>query len=183
MLVREILKQVCTLCAKFDVAKYIAGQSAENYPLMLEEEKLLLQAFHTVECELALEYLPIIVEEVIESNGFIPLKDLKESPLAIQNILDSKNKVVPYTLTCEGIQTAVGRLKLRYSIYPKEKSLTDCIQIPMQYSRVLLLGVAAEYAMLSGQFELFSLLDKKYRDSISYACRSKGGIMKMRRWL
>ena len=62
MLVREILKQACILCGKLDIAKYIAGQSSENYPLMLEEEKILLQAFHTVECELAMEYLPIIIE-------------------------------------------------------------------------------------------------------------------------
>lgn len=183
MLVREILKQACILCGKFDIAKYIAGQSSENYPLMLEEEKILLQAFYTVECELAMEYLPIIIEEKIDSNGFIALDILQERPLAIQSIMDSRNRKVPYTLTCEGIQTGIGSLKIKYSVYPKEKTLTENIQIPMQYSRVLLLGVAAEYAMLSGQFALFSLLDKKYRDAISYACRSKGGIIKMRRWV
>lgn len=183
MFVRELLKQVCTLCGKSDVANYISGKSAENYPFMLEEEKLLLQAFHTVECELAIEYLPILMEEELESTGFIDLSCLKEQPLAIQKIVDSRNIAQPFTLTCDGIQTAAGVLKIVYSIYPKEKSLSDKIQIPVQYYRVLLLGVAAEYAMLGGQFELFNVFDKKYKDAISYACRTKGGIMKMRRWL
>lgn len=183
MLVRELLKQVCTLCGKFDVAKYIAGLSAENYPYMLQEERLLLQAFETVESELAMEYLPILRWQSVQSNGFVALESLQDSPIAIHKVVDINNIQLPFTVTCNGIETAAGNIKIMYSIYPKKKTLADRVELEAKYYRVLMLGVAAEYAMLGGQFELFSLLDKKYKDAISYACRKKGGIMKMRRWV
>lgn len=183
MLVRELLSKVCRLCGKLEVAKHLEGRAAEQYPFMLEEEKLLLQALHTVESELAMEYLPIFIEERVESDGFIPFENLKESPIAIQKVIDVNGLQQAFSVTADGVQTVKGNVMIIYCIYPTEKGLADSIQIATQYARVLMLGVAAEYAMLSGQFELFTLLDKKYKDAISYACRTKNGIMKMRRWL
>lgn len=183
MFVRELLSKVCRLCNKVEVAKYIEGRSAENYPFMLEEEKLLLQALFTVESELAMEYLPIFMQEHFESDGFIAFENFKEMPIAIEKITDVNNVQQAFTVMADGVQTAKGNVKVTYCIYPTEKGLADSIQIASPYTRVLMLGVAAEYAMLSGQFELFNLLDKKYKDAIGYACRTKNGIMKMRRWL
>ena len=50
-------------------------------------------------------------------------------------------------------------------------------------ARLLALGTACEFSLLGGMTDAAALLDRKYRDALACACRSRGGRLKVRRWV
>ena len=90
---------------------------------------------------------------------------------------------LPFTVGAECIRVREGKVRVYYSYRPRVKKIADEAESNSRAGeRVLALGTACEYALMSGMFDAATLLDRRYRDALACACRERGGRLKMRRW-
>ena len=76
-----------------------------------------------------------------------------------------------------------GQALVEYSVRPRVKGEGDIPELAARGDgRLLALGTACEFALMSGNTDAASLLDKRYRDALACACRERGGRLKLRRW-
>lgn len=84
----------------------------------------------------------------------------------------------------KGVRVREGRAVIRYSVRPRVKGPGDRPELSEKGdARLLALGTACEYALMSGNYDAASLLDRRYRDALACACRERGGRLRMRRWV
>ncbi|MBQ8292099.1 MAG: hypothetical protein IJX88_06330 [Clostridia bacterium] len=161
--------------------EYLEGVSTEGE----EEAKTLLKCFNLVENELALDYLPLFAEEDISTDtGAVFYSALERAPVRIVRITDEAGESLPFTVFPEYFKAAAGRLTVRYAYTPTEKTFTDESDFKLFASvRLFAYGMAAEFLFLSGAFEEAAAMDKKYKEAIAAAYRSKPSRrLASRRW-
>lgn len=183
MTVKEVLKTAATeLGILEEVADTLEGTStAENGAV-----ENMLNCFNLVENELALDYLPLIVEEELETEtGAVLYSELSRSAVQILKVTDVWGNETQFKLFPDHLKTQAGRIKIRYSYTPEKKNLEDSSDFLLHASvRMLAYGVAAEYSLACGRFEDAAVWDKKYKDSIAAAYRRKPTRkIQSRRWV
>ena len=83
-----------------------------------------------------------------------------------------------------GVRVRAGKAKVVYSVRPAVKKAGDDAEYDKRGdARLLALGTACEFSLLGGMTDAAALLDRKYRDALACACRSRGGRLKVRRWV
>ena len=96
----------------------------------------------------------------------------------------ARGEKLPFSQTEEGIRVRAGSAEITYSYRPAVKEADDEPSVSGKAGeRVLALGTACEYALMSGLTDAAQLLDRRYRDALACACRERGGRLKMRRWV
>ncbi len=151
-----------------------------------EETQRLLRCFQLVQSELALDYLPLFAEDEVETEtGAVFFSELTYPPVRILKITDNVGGELDFTLFPEYVKTAVGKVKVRYTYAPTEKTLDDECDFALGVSaRLVAYGVASEYALAVGLYEEANVWEKKYKDAISAAYRLKRAKpIKSRRWM
>lgn len=147
----------------------------------------LLRCFNAVENQLALEYLPLVTEEEIQTEtGAVYYSDLSRAPVRIVKITDKWGNEAPFKIFAEYVKTEPGAIKVRYTYTPKEKSLSEQTDFTLAVSkRLFVYGIAAEYCLSSGLFEESAVWEKKYKEAISAVYKSRRGKGKIlsRRWV
>ena len=182
MTVREVVMLAAEeLRIASEVAEYFDGASAVGK----EKAELLLTCFNVVENELALDYVPVHAEEKISSvTGEIQFSQLKNSPVRILQVSNTKGETLEFSLFPKYLKTQKGVVYVSYTYTPATKTINDESDFSMNISsRLMAYGIAAEYAMAMGEFAESSLWDKKYKDAIEAAYQMKsGGKIAARRW-
>lgn len=182
MTVKEIILAAATeLGIAEKVEAYITSGATDGEA----EAKALLTCFNLVENEVALDYLPLLAEEELESEtGAIYYASLSREPVRVIGVRDEWGNDVPFTLFPEYLKTQPQRVRLRYTYLPKAKTFNDKSDFILNASvRLFAYGVAAEYSLAGGLFEEAAVWDKKYKDAIKAAYASKPARrMRSRRW-
>lgn len=183
MKVKQIMALAAELCGRRDVADYLDKGLTADAAASEREEQTLLRCYNLAENEIALDYLPLKKRETFASDGFIAFSAFAEPPLEIFAVRGDRGEKLPFSQTEEGIRVHAGNVEVTYSYRPVVKEADDEPSISGKAGeRVLALGTACEYALMSGLLDAAQLLDVRYRDALACACRERGGRMKMRRW-
>ena len=163
------------------VQAYLDGASENG---KAETEKL-LHCFNLVENELALDYLPLYAEEEIETlSGAVYYSEFSKRVVRILRVIGESGNAVSFKLFPEFLKTQGGKIIVAYTYAPSEKGLDGESDYILQASvRLFAYGIAAEYSLAIGAFDDAAVWDKKYKDAIAAAYRSRPSRkMRARRW-
>ena len=164
-----------------EVENYILGTSEEGKTKV----ELLLKCFQIVENELALDYIPLKAEdEIYSATGNIKFNTLSRSAVRIIGITDSSGNDAGFKLYADHLVTQPGRVKIKYTYTPEEKTLNDNSDFKLYVSpRLIGYGIAVEYALACGMFEEATVWDRKYKEAIEAVYRSQPAKrIRSRRW-
>ncbi len=184
MLVKEIMVLAAELCGRRDLADFLAGRTGADAGAMQREEETLLRCFNLTENEIALDYLPIRRRESFVSDGGVPYAAFSCPPAEIFAVRGPSGEKLAYTALGEGLRVRAGAVEVEYSCRPSVKAAADAPEAGCRDGgRLLALGTACEFALMSGDMETAALLDKRYRDALACACRERGGRFRLRSWV
>lgn len=165
-----------------EVKGYLDGTSSDGQDVT----EALLRCFNLVENEVALDYLPLVAEEELETDtGAVFYSELSRAAVRIIKVTDGWGNEAEYKLFPEYLKTQAGKVKIRYTYTPREKTLEDSSDFLLYASvRLLAYGIAAEYSLSCGHFEDAAVWDKKYKDAVAAAYRGKPNKrIQSRRWV
>ncbi len=150
-----------------------------------KEADALLHSFNVVENELAMDYLPLYAEdEIVTASGSVFYTVLTRKPVRILGVKDGNGNSLFYQVFPEYVKAQVGKVRIRYTYMPNEKTLYDQSDYHLQASeRLLALGVAVEYCLSRGMFEDANVWDKKYKQALKSAYKGYPSVvLRTRRW-
>lgn len=183
MTVKEILLETARKIGKYqEVSNYLNGEDTVGEALTNE----LLECFHTIENELALDYLPLYAEEeLVSKTGAVYFSELDHAAVRIVEVLDGYGNVLKFQLFPQYLKTQPGKLKIRYSYTPERKTVDGESDFNLHASaRLFAYGMAAEYAIQNGLFEEAGIWDRKYKEAISAAYKATPNKkIASRRWV
>ena len=180
--VKEVLLACAQMLGLDDTVEYLNAPSQEKNAGETEE---LLRCFNIVENEVALDYLPLYAETEVETQtGAVQYACLPNAIVRVLRVCDEWGNSVPFKIFPDHIQTQSGKIKIAYTYAPESKALDGESDYTVQASaRLFAYGVATEYSLAKGMFEEASVWDKKYKDAITAAYRSRPcRILRSRRW-
>lgn len=163
------------------VKAYVNGTSS----LYKAQGDLLLQCFNLVENELALDYIPLMKQEILAvSDGKISYDAFTSDVVRIVKVVDEHGESVPFKLFAAYMEVDAERVSVTYAYTPKPKTVTEESDFQAFVSeRLFSYGMAAEYCMATGLYEEAVVWDKKYKEGIEAARRlARGGKIASRRW-
>ncbi len=146
----------------------------------------LVQCFNLVENELALDYLPLIKEEVVSTtDGEILYAALDQRAARIIGVYDRFENPVRVKRFATHLQVAPGEYVVRYAAIPVEKGMEDASEYEIGVSeRTFAYGVAAEYSLHKGLQAEYAVWDKKYKKALAEIFRAKESKrVKSRSWV
>ncbi len=184
MKVKEIMICAFELCGRKDLADFLNGKGNAPVAEAQREAESMLRCYNLAENEIALDYLPIRRTETFYSDGAVLLSAFSQTPLEILSVKSEKGEALSFTQAEESIRVRAGKAVIEYSVRPRVKAQSDEAEIAGKGGgRVLALGAASEYALMSGMLDTAALLDRRFRDALTCACRERGGRIRMRRWV
>ena len=136
-----------------------------------EDIDLWLKCYNFVEQELATDYFPILeVDKFFHVEDKIYFKDFSRNPYMLKGIQDFHGDSVSFRLTSEYIKLVKnydgGTFFVKYYYLPEEKSLQSHCTYGADYIHIVKYGVAAEYCLAVGNFELAKIYNDKYKERI-----------------
>ena len=146
----------------------------------------LLQAFNLIEGELALDYLPLLAEEIVAvEDGSVAYKKLSKTLARIIAVRDESGKDVRFTLLPTQLRVDEKRVKVEYAYLPESKDLDGETDYESRASVGLIAyGVAAAYCAARGLYAEAEFWDKKYKACLARICgKSRGGRIRGRTWV
>lgn len=146
---------------------------------------LLVTCFNIVENELALDYFPLLAEDVLTTDGgVVAFSALQNAAVRVTKVTDEWGNSTAFQLFPNYLKTQPGKVCVRYTYTPEKKTADDASDFCTSVSaRLIAYGMAAEYAMSTGLFEDAAVWDKKYKDGIQAAYRlQKCERIRSRRW-
>ena len=181
------VKEVVSLAAEFvgvgDVLQAHFSAASEEGEVI---ENKLLQCFHVVENEVAIDFLPLIAEDEINSStGVILFSELTKKAVRILKVMDESGEAVKCEVHPQYVKTLPGRLTVRYAYAPEQKTLTKEVEAHSSASvRLLAYGVASAYCLNEGLYEEGAVWEKKYKQAVLAAYKaSPAKVMRSRRWV
>lgn len=131
----------------------------------------LLKCYNLVEQELATDYFPILeVDKFFNVDDKIYFKDFSRNPYMLKGIQDFHGNSVSFRLTPEYINLIKnyngGTFFVKYYYLPEEKELYSTCAYGAEYISILKYGIAAEYCLQQGNFELAKIYSDKYKERI-----------------
>ncbi len=182
--IKEILRAAAqSVGVGEEVESYLSGGETTVGKQAVE---LLLRCFERVENELALDYLPLIVEEeIVSGGGQIAYSDLRYPVARVLCVEDEWGQSVKYKLFPDCLETSSGKVKIVYAYAPAKKGIDGVSEYKTVVSeRLLHDGVAAEYSLAVGELTAAGVWDKKYKDGIRAAYKATPcKRLRSRRWI
>ena len=142
-----------------------------NLDINGEDVDLWLKCYNLVEQELATDYFPILeVDKFFRVEDKIYYKDFSRKPYMLKGIQDFHGDSVSFRLTSEYIKLIKnydgGTFFVKYYYSPEEKELYSTCTYGADYIHIVKYGVAAEYCLAIGNYELAKIYSDKYRKRI-----------------
>jgi hypothetical protein len=182
MTVKEVVLTTAGMVGVGDAVEiYLNGDKSQG-----EKECLaLLRCFNFIQNELALDYFPLVAEDVVSTaTGKIEYAQLSKSAVRILSIKDEAGCSVKYKLFPSFLEGKIGNLTVRYTYTPSEKTISGDVEASLVVStRLIAYGVASEYCFSVGLYEEGEAWNKKYKDALAGAyALQPAKVMRSRRW-
>ena len=183
MTVKEVVSLAAELIGVGEVLQaHFTAASEEGARI---EEKL-LQCFRVVENEVALDYLPLVAEDEIDSKtGAVFFSALTKNAVRVLKVTDESGDSVPYEVYPKYVKTLPGKLTVRYAYAPEKKDLTNDVEAHSSVSvRLLAYGIASAYCLNEGLYAEAAIWEKRYKQAVVAAYKaSPAKVMRSRRWV
>ncbi len=164
--------------------EYFDGNHSEEATRIVQG---LVNCFNLVENELAVDYLPLVCEETLSTDekGNIEYARLSKKVAYIISVRDRFGRNVVAKRMPAHLSLDVGEYAVRYAALPVEKTAEDRCEYEAGVSaRLMAYGVAAEYCLHKGLYAEHAAWEKKYKEALAAATKSrKGGQLKERSWI
>lgn len=183
MKVKEVLALAAANLGREDLASAVSAADAAAEG----ELKTLLGCYNSVENEVALDYYPLVRTDRMEiAEGKIYYTMFSRSPVCIYGVRTSAGRALPYEKLSDRIETEKrrGPYLVIYSYAPAVKALgADVEADPRVSPRLLALGAASEFCLVTGKFREAELWESRYRDALRAVGRTRKKLaMRSRRW-
>ncbi len=146
----------------------------------------LLEAFQLVESELALDYVPLITQERLETeNGKAAYEQFSKPVSRVLAVTNGQGVELAFQIFPTYLQTDGKEITVKYAYLPQVKGIDEESDYQSRVSVGLMAyGVAAEYCAAQGLYAESAFWNKKYKESIAKACQNpRGGRMRSRIWV
>ena len=147
----------------------------------------LVNCFNLVENELAVDYLPLVCEDTLSTDeeGVIEYARLSKKIAYVIAVHDEWGNRACEKRMPTHVKLEPGKYVVRYAALPTEKGAEGFCEYEAGVSeRLMAYGVAAEYCLHKGLYAEHAAWDKKYRDALAAACKSRKGVqLKERAWI
>ena len=150
------------------------------------EAELLLHCFNLVEKEIALDYIPLTMEDAMRTSmGQIDFDMLSCSPVRILGVRDERGEELAFELFPTCIRTKPGIVVISYTYTPNEKGIDDESSFfSFTLFRAAVYGVLTEYCLAQGLLEEAPVWNKKYKKAIEAVCGMPASKrLPSRRWV
>ena len=139
--------------------------------LTYEVKNDLLNCYNLVVHELATDYFPILeADKFFNVDDKIYFKDFSRKAYFIKGVQDFRGDKVDYKIYPEYIELTKnydgGTFFVKYYYIPAEKDLYSTCTYGAEYISIIKYGIAAEYCLQQGNFELAKIYSDKYKERI-----------------
>ena len=190
MKVVDIIALASTMVGKDDFALAIKEALEANASLsdddFTEYEKF-LSCYNITASELAEEHLPLnFTEELTSTDGKYYYNDFKYPPLRIKSVYRSVN-AIDYNIYSEFLYADSDKIKVTYEYQPIKVTDFNDEVCPFKNTiiseRLIALGVASEYCLITGMYEAAVLLRDRFTKSLEQTLvKRKVPRIKQRTW-
>ncbi len=183
--VKNVVRLAARMIGVEEVADgYFNGSGLEEGARIVQG---LVNCFNLVENELAVDYLPLVCEETLSTNeqGIIEYAQLSKKIARVISVRDEWGNLANEKRMPTHLKLLPGKYVVRYAALPTEKTAEEFCEYEAGVSeRLLAYGVAAEYCLHKGLYAEHAAWDKKYREALAAACKSRKGVqLKERAWI
>ncbi len=181
MLVKEVIKLAAANLGRDDLVKATDSLTQPTGELLS-----LLRCYNLIENEIALEYLPLKMEEsLLVSNGTLPFMAFLFAPVEILHVTADGRELDFASYHDKIVLDYHGRVQVQYAYSPEEKGWDNEGAFGAKVSsRLLSFGVACEFCLSRGLFSEASVWQKRYQDALRAASFShKKRCVRSRRWV
>lgn len=179
--VKNILLATAEVLGLQEAILYLNGESTND-----EDAKTLLRCYNLVENELALDYFPLYSEDELTSpTGRIFYAQFLNDVIRVFQVYDEQGNAVDFQLFPAYLQTVPGKVRIKYSYKPLEKTFTGSSEYTIDVSlQMMMYGVAAAYTLGVGLYEESAVWDRKFKDAIAVTYKQQESIrLRSRRWV
>ena len=182
MTVKDVIYYACIMCGKEDLAeKIMSGVVPDDNPDVVR----MLNCYNLTVSELSDEIEPLVYTETLSSeDGEYYYTDFSKPPKQILKVT-CFGKNVDYTVCRDKLVTGLTSCEVTYDYRANRvHSLSDEIEYDEKVfsPRVLAMGVASEYLLISGLYEECASWRSRYENAIETYLISKTRKIKQRRW-
>lgn len=182
MEINDVIKEVANMLQLSNV--YNANFDADSFDAQTQRDiNLIISCINEVLCDIATDYLPLKKTEIINvSDGVYQLSNLSNT----FHKLISVNTKKPYTVKSENLIIESGTYELTYSFLPEIFEFGDTIEDfdTRLTLYALCFGVAAEYCLISGNYNESEMWNSRFENAMQIARRKIGlAKLKERRWI
>ena len=183
MKVRDIILMAADLLGiKSSVSEYLDGDGSD----MEKQTERLLSSFHLAECSLALDYVPLHMEEqVYATSGRVDYSALTNSPVRILGVTNIYGEPIAYTQYSKYLKTAPGVVLVHYTYTPRVKDSDEESDFDLlSADSVLVYGTMSEYCLAEGLVTEAAEWERKWKDLIATVYHTeKCKRLSSRRWI
>ena len=183
MTVKEVVIAAANLVGGAEsVQAYLDGQNNAGET----ETNALVRAFNMVESELALDFIPLLVEEKQKVvGGKVAYASLTKKLARIVEARDLDGRKLAFETFPTALRVKAKEVIVQYAYLPEEKGLEDGVEYESRVSKALLAyGVAESYCGSRGLYAEARFWEKKYKAQLTEACgKNRGGRIRARVWV
>ena len=186
MTVKKVLALAAEHLARADLKKQLEEFPQDGTPA--GELASLLRCYNLVENELAVDYLPLKAEEVLEAEEhLIPWESFAYAPAGVRAVLTAGREIA-FEPRKEGLFLPAkeqGKVTVRYCYSPAPKEMDGESEFYGRVSaRLLSFGTAREFCLSRGMFEEAKLWDSRYLAAVRAAGLPRRALsVRARRWV
>lgn len=138
---------------------------------VLKEKDLWVKCYNYIEQELAMSYFPILeIDKHFNVDDIIYFKNFTRKPYQIKSIQDFHGDKINYIVNPDYIELKKnyngGTFFVKYYYIPEEKEFSSNSTYGKEYIDILKYGVAVEYCLAKGDFDLGDIYSNKYKEAI-----------------
>ena len=185
MKIVNILTQAAEILGLVKESKTLATVTEQEEQQLLENDEIagLFNLMKYSIQELCTNYVPMLtsVEAEIENHVY-PIKELTNY-ISIQNVTKNNESVRFKIINRNIVFEENGKHLIQYATYPEIKSMFEELDFLSNFSPdVIVLGLAAYYALSRGRFEEFELFHEQYLEKAESLKQLKAFNLPQRRW-
>ena len=169
-----------------NVVRYLKSGETDEYSNVSDTLDTLLSAYNAVADEIARDFIKLTRSEVFTVTGKeLRFSKFSDNPLKIMSVKGADDKAAAAKIYPDKLVAEEGEITIESVFAPAARSLND--ECDFTYTeigaRTLGLGVAAEYALISGMYEQAVIYNEKFIDAMKNALfKRKKPKIKGRAW-
>ncbi|MBQ8320354.1 MAG: hypothetical protein IJX81_05685 [Clostridia bacterium] len=151
-----------------------------------ELQKKLLKSFYLAESEVALDYLPLVAEDDVESStGTVYFSELSKYPARIIKVAGEDGERLFFEVYSKYIKTLPVKATVTYAYAPDEKGIAESAEAhPAANARMLAYATAEKYCLIEGLYEEAGVWEAKFKEAVKAARKAAPTkVIRSRRWV